>query len=87
MPPAGLEVVGTVTAWYAHQQAAAIKLSAPIRVGDAIYIRGFTTDFRHDVASIQYQHRAVTEGKAGQVVGVAMPSRCRQRDGVYRLSP
>ena len=80
-----MEVIGAVDGFFAKPSVAIVKLTAPLRVGDRIYVKGHTTDFQQAVESMQVDHAAVPEAQAGQSVGVKVANRCRQHDVVYKL--
>ena len=81
-----LEVIGCVTAFFVTPSSAVIALTAPLTVGEFIWIKGHTTEFQQRVMSMQIQHRPVEEVSAGQVVGLKTIARCRKHDVVYRLA-
>jgi putative protease len=82
----GLEKVGEVTHYFPHVNAAAIKiLKDGIKVGDNVYIKGHTTDFKEKINSIQLDHAPIQEGKKGQEIGLLVKSRVRIGDSVYKL--
>jgi len=78
-------VVGVITHYFPHVQAAVIKLKAPILVGDMIRIKGHTTDLTQQVASMQIDHVSVTQAKKGQEIGLLVSSRVRQHDVVCKV--
>jgi len=81
-----LEKIGEVTHYFPHVNAAAIKLlKSGLKVGDSVYIKGHTTDFKERVLSIQLDHATIPEGKRGQEIGLLVKSRVRQGDKVYRI--
>ena len=85
-PEASLEKIGEVTHYFPHVDAAAVKLlKSGLKVGDSIYIKGHTTDFKERVLSIQLDHAAIPEGKKGQEIGLLVKSRVRQGDKVYKI--
>lgn len=79
------KVIGKVTHYFPHVQAAVIKLKAPLNIGDTIKIKGHTTDFKETVTSIQMDRAPINEGKKGQEIGLLVSSRVRQHDLVYKL--
>lgn len=80
-----LEEIGVITHFFPHVKAAVIKLSKkPLKVGDSIYIKGHTTDFKQPVKSLQFNHAPIQEAKAGQEVGVKVKARVRIGDVVYK---
>ena len=83
---ASLEKIGEVTHYFGHVNAAAVKiLKDGLKVGDSIYIKGHTTDFKELVKSIQLDHATIPEGKKGQEIGLLVKSRVRQGDSVYKI--
>ena len=81
-----MEEIGRVEGFFTHVSAAMVALTAPLRVGDRIYIKGHTTDFQQTVASMQVDRQPVPEASAGQSVGLKVDQRCRQHDVVYKLA-
>lgn len=85
-PESMLEKVGEVTHYFPHVKAAAVLiLKDSLKVGDEIYIKGHTSDFKEKVASIQLDHETIQEGKKGQEIGLLVKSRVRIGDSVYRV--
>jgi len=81
-----LEKVGEITHYFPHVKAAAIMLLKDgFKVGDKIYIKGHTTDFKETVRSLQLDRTDIAEGKKGQEIGLLVKSRVRQGDSVYRM--
>jgi len=80
------EKVGEVTHYFPHVRAAAVMvLKGGINVGDQIYIKGYTTDFKEKINSIQLDHVSIQAGKKGQEIGLLVKSRVRIGDSVYRI--
>lgn len=80
------EAVGKVSRFFAKPLVAAITLSAPLKAGDRIHIKGNTTDITVTVTSMQIEHQQVEQAEAGQQVGIKVPDRARAGDIVYRVS-
>jgi len=80
-----MQEIGRITVFFAHPSAAVVELTAPLRVGETIYIKGHTTDFQQAVESMQVDRQAVQEAHAGQSVGIKVTERCRKHDVVYKL--
>jgi len=78
-------VIGIVTHYFPHVQAAVVKLKAPLTVGDTVKIKGHTTDFTQPIASIQMDHEVITEAKKGMEIGLQVVSRVRQHDKVIKV--
>ena len=83
---ASLEKIGKVTHYFPHVNAAAVMLLKDgLKVGDSVYIKGHTTDFKEKVNSIQLDRAPIQEGKKGQEIGLLVKSRVRQGDSVYKI--
>lgn len=81
-----MEVVGRVSGFFAKPSVAVVKLSAPLKVGDTVYLKGHTTDFQQTVDSMQIEHQPVQDATAGDTVGLKVIARCRKRDTIYVLA-
>jgi len=79
------EEIGRVNDYFAHINVAGINLTAPLKVGDRIRIKGHTTDMELVVDSLQIEHESVEEAKAGDKIGVKVSDRVRGGDHVYRV--
>jgi putative protease len=80
-----MEEVGRIAGFFAHPSVAVIELTAPLRIGDLIYVKGHTTDFQQRVESLQVDQNAVQEGLPAQRIGLKVSGRCRKHDLVYKL--
>ncbi len=80
------EVIGTVSDFFAHPVVAGIELTAILKVGDKIKIKGHTTDLEMTVASMQVNNVNVTEAKAGDSIGIKVPDHVRKGDHVYKIT-
>ena len=79
------EEVGRVSTYFSHIGVAGIELTGSLRQGDAIHIKGHTTDVEQTVDSIQIEHEQVAEARAGQSIGIKVKDRVRGGDHVYRV--
>ena len=80
------EEVGKVSDFFAQPVVAGIDLTAPLKVGDNILIKGHTTDMELVVESMQINNVDVEEAKPGDAVGIKVPHRVRQGDRVYKVT-
>lgn len=80
------EEVGKVSDFFAQPVVAGIDLTAPLKVGDKILIKGYTTDMELVVESMQINNVDVKEAKPGDAVGIKVPDRVRQGDRVYKVT-
>ncbi len=81
----GLEKVGEVTHYFTKISVAVVDLSANMKVGDRIAIKGMTTNFEQTVKSMQIDGKDIEEAKAGDVIGMKVDVRVRKGDIVYSL--
>ena len=79
-----LEKIGDVIHYYTNISVAVVELTAPIKVGEEITIRGTTTSFDQQVKSMQVEHEQVQEAKAGDAIGLKVIDRARKGDIVYK---
>ena len=81
------EKVGRVTHFYGRPMVAAVLISAgSIKIGDRLAFRGYTTDFKSMVSSLQEEHQSIAEAGPGQHAGIQVPEKARPGDWVYKLS-
>lgn len=75
--------VGEVTHFFAGPSAAVLKLSASLKVGDRIRIKGFTTDLIETITSMQIEHNDVQNAGPGDDVAILVKDRVREGDEVF----
>ena len=80
------EIIGTVSDFFAHPVVAGIELTAALKVGDKIHIKGHTTDLEMTVDSMQIDNAQVTKAKAGDSIGVKVSDKVRSGDKVYKIT-
>ncbi|MBA7662803.1 hypothetical protein ES703_70836 [subsurface metagenome] len=79
-------VIGKVTDFFARPIVAGIELTATLKLGDKIHIKGHTTDMELTVDSLQINNVDVKEAKAGDSVGIKVSERVRPGDTVYKVT-
>lgn len=77
-------LIGEVMGFYSHVGVIAIQLSAPLKVGDKVHVKGATTDFTQKVDSMQIEHKKVAVAKKGDSVGIKVKDKARKNDKVYK---
>ncbi len=75
--------IGKVSSYFSHVEVAAIKLSAGLKVGDKVHIKGHTTDIEQDVDSIQIERKEVKKAKKHDHIGIKVPEKVRPNDTVF----
>ena len=79
------EVIGEVTDFFSRPVVAGIELTATLKLGDKIHIKGHTTDIEFIADSMQINNVDVKQAKAGDSVGVKVSDRVRRGDTVYKV--
>jgi hypothetical protein len=69
---------------FARAGVALVMLEEPLAVGDRIHVRGATSDFVAEVASLRVGGIAVARAERGEA-SLALPARTRAGDVVYAL--
>jgi putative protease len=78
--------VGVVKNFFVKPSVAAIEVTGEeIQVGDMLRFRGYTTDFKQEVQSMQEERQDITKAVKGQLVGVQVEERVRENDLVYKV--
>ena len=80
------QIIGKVSDFFVKPVVAGIELTAALKVGDKIHIKGHTTDLEMNVDSMQINNVQVTEAKAGDSIGVKVSERVRSGDIVYKTT-
>jgi len=80
------EEVGKVSDFFARPVVAGIEMTARLKVGDRIHIKGHTTDIELTVDSMQINNVDVQEAKAGDSVGIKVSDRVRRGDIIYKVT-
>ena len=78
--------IGVVTHYFGQVSVAIVRLeSGTLRVGDMIYIRGHTTDFKQKVESLQVDHAPATEVGPKDDFGLKVVEHAREHDVVFKV--
>ncbi len=80
------EVIGKVTDFFSRPVVAGIELTATLKLGDKIHIKGHTTDMELVVDSMQINNADVEQAKAGDSIGVKISERVRRGDIVCKVT-
>jgi putative protease len=78
--------IGKVSDFFARPVVAGIGLTATLKVGDRIHIKGHTTDIELTVDSMQIDNVNVEQAKAGDNIGVKVSDRVRRGDTIYKVT-
>ena len=76
--------IGLVTHFYNEIGVAIVRFKERVPLGTVLYFRGATTDFKHPVKSMQYDHKPISIAPKGKQIGIKVPKRVRKGDRVHR---
>jgi len=77
------KLVGKITHYYGKINVAIVELSATLKIGDKIHLKGHETDFEQTVSSMQIEHQNVNTAKKGDAIGLKVDQKIREGDEVY----
>jgi len=77
--------IGKISHYYNHLEVGIIDLTAPLKVGDTIRIKGNTVDCTQQVSSMRIEFTDVTEAKAGDLIGVKVEQKVHEEDSVFKV--
>ena len=77
--------VGKVTHFYPKISVAVVEIEKELKVGDKISIEGKTTNIQQTVESMQIEHKPIEVAKPGDVIGLKVIDRVREKDIVYKI--
>ena len=79
--------VGVVKNYFAKPSVAAIEvIEGELQVGDVVWFKGHTTDFKQEVNSIQEEKQTIDKAIKGQLIGIQVKERVRENDLVYKVT-
>jgi len=78
------KLIGKISGYFTKIGVAAIDLEDSLKVGDTILIKGYTTDLKEKVKSMQIDRKEVKEAKKGDSIGIKVGDRVRPGDSVYK---
>jgi len=80
------EEVGVVVKFFAKPSVAALKVTkGSIKRGDILKYKGYTTDFTEEVKSIEMDNQTIDEAKVGDMIGIKVEERVREKDIVFKV--
>lgn len=81
------EEVGRVVGFFQKISVAAIEITqGELNVGDAVHIKGHTTDCQQRIVSMQKEKVAITTARPGDQIGIKVASPVREHDIVFKVS-
>ena len=80
-----MQEIGKVTRYFGKIGVGVIELSAEVKVGDRIHIKGATTDFEQSVESMQIDQKPVEVASSG-LIAIKTADVVRDGDAVYKVA-
>ena len=77
--------IGTISHYYSQIGVAVVDLTAELKVGDKIRIKGAVTDVEQEVESMQIDKKPVGKASKGESIGLKVGGKIREGDDVYKL--
>ena len=78
--------IGYVSNFMGNISVAIIEMTkGTLKTGDAIHIKGNTTDITETVSSMQIEHEIVDKVKKNDSLGLRVKKKVRKRDKVYKV--
>ena len=78
--------IGSITHYFGKISVGIIELSAPLKVGDTIHIKGAHDDFTQTVDSLQIEHENVESADKGDSVGLKVIQPVHPNDRVFLVT-
>jgi translation elongation factor EF-1alpha len=79
--------IGEVTNYFKQVKAAAVKLTAPLQIGEKIKITGGEKSFEMTVDSMQIDREEIVKAKKGDEVGLLVPEDVHKGYKVFKIEP
>ncbi len=76
--------IGTVSNYFDHVQVAAIKLTAPLKIGDKIKFAGGEIEFEQEIDSMQINREPVEKAKKGDEIGIKVKEKVRKDYKIFK---
>ncbi|HJX50195.1 MAG TPA: translation elongation factor-like protein, partial [Candidatus Nanoarchaeia archaeon] len=78
------KIIGDVMNYFDHVSVAAIRLEAPLKIGDTVRIVGGETDFEQKIESMQINRKSVKTAKKGDEIGIKVSEKVRKGYKVFK---
>lgn len=79
------KLVGEAVHYFSKISVGVFKLKGPLKINDKIHVKGYTTNFKQVVASLQINHNPINEAKKGQEIGLRVKGKVRRGDKIYKV--
>ena len=76
-------LVGVVEHYFTNIEVCIVKVVGTLKLGDTVSIEGTTTNFKQKIESMEINRVPVSVAKKGDVIGLKVKGRVREKDNVY----
>ena len=81
------KLIGKITHYFNKISVGIIEITdGELNVGDTIHIKGHTSDFTQQVASMQLEHSPIEKAKKGDAIGIKVESPVHEHDLVFMVT-
>ena len=77
--------VAKIIHYYDKIGVAVLQVSAPIKVGDKLKIKGHDLEFEQVVSSMQIEHQNISKAKKGDNIGMKVDQPVKEGDEVFKI--
>jgi translation elongation factor EF-Tu-like GTPase len=70
--------IGKVTHYYGKAGVAVVTLTAPLKVGDRVKVKGRDQEWEQEITSMEIDRKPVSESAAGSEVAIKVSARVRE---------
>ena len=79
-------LIGSVTHYFPQVNAAVVRIKkSSLAIGDRVYFKGHTTDFKQVLNSLQIDRKPIEKAGRGAEIGIEVKDRVWIGDRVYKL--
>ena len=79
------QLIGKVTHYFPHVEAAVLELTEALKVGDTVRIAGGEVDFTQQIESMQVDRQPVEAAKPGDSVALKVDQKVKEGYRVYKV--
>lgn len=79
------KLIAVAIHYFSKIKVVVLKMKGSLKIKDKIRIKGFTTDYKQTVSSMQINHKPINIAKKGQEIGLMVRGKVRHGDKVYKI--
>jgi len=78
-------LIGEAIHYFSKIKVAIFRMKGSLAINERVHVKGYTTDFTQNAASMQIDHKPVDMVKKGQEIGMLVKGKVRHKDKLYRV--